>query len=228
MGPAAPALGPSFTLKAAPTAPTDLRLRINLATALRLSDARPLVVAAAQAGAWASEAELARAKVLWIPTANIGFDYIRHDGGGPDFNKGIMTAPSVNYFMGGAGADLFINTAEAIFEPLAARRMLDSANYDIQTAKNDVLWQTAEAYFRVHQYRGMYSGALYTVKQGAVLSWFPRTKSIGRRACSPTWNSGPRRRGRNGESRAPISRRFYDSTPAQSSFRWNMTTFRSR
>jgi outer membrane protein TolC len=166
---AAPSLDRSFILKSAPTDPKDLRFRINLATALRLSDARPLVVAAAQAGAWASEAELARAKVLWVPTANIGFDYIRHDGGGPDFNKGIMTAPSVNYFMGGAGADLYINTTDAIFEPLAARRMLDSANYDIQTAKNDVLFQTADAYFRVHQYRGMYSGALYTVEKGADL-----------------------------------------------------------
>jgi outer membrane protein TolC len=166
---AVPSPDRSFTLKSAPTDPKDFRFRINLATALRLSDARPLVVAAAQAGAWASEAELARAKVLWVPTANIGFDYIRHDGGGPDFNKGIMTAPSVNYFMGGAGADLYINTADAIFEPLAARRMLDSANYDVQAAKNDVLFQTADAYFRVHQYRGMYSGALYTVEKGADL-----------------------------------------------------------
>ena len=44
---------------------------INLATALRLSDARPLVVAAAQAGVWVAEAELTRAKVLWVPTLNI-------------------------------------------------------------------------------------------------------------------------------------------------------------
>jgi len=28
---------------------------------------------------------------------NVGVDYIRHDGGGPDFNKGILTAPSVNF-----------------------------------------------------------------------------------------------------------------------------------
>src|SRR3954469_22319637 len=40
------------TLKPAPFAPNDLRFPINLATALRLSDARPLVVAAAQARTW--------------------------------------------------------------------------------------------------------------------------------------------------------------------------------
>ena len=90
-------------LRPAPLEPTDLRFPINLATALRLSDARPLIVAAAQAGVWVAEAQLTRAKVLWVPTLNIGFDYIRHDGGGPDFNKGIMTAPSVNFFYGGGG-----------------------------------------------------------------------------------------------------------------------------
>ena len=79
------------------------RFPINLATALRLSDARPLIVAAAQASVWVAEAELTQAKVLWVPDLNIGFDYIRHDGGGPDFNKGIMTAPSMNFFYGGAG-----------------------------------------------------------------------------------------------------------------------------
>ena len=88
-----------LTLKPAPFEPTDLRFPINLATALRLSDARPLIVAAAQASVWVAEAELTRAKVLWVPTLNIGVDYIRHDGGGPDFNKGIMTAPSVELLL---------------------------------------------------------------------------------------------------------------------------------
>ena len=113
-------------LKSSPVEPTDLRFPINLATALRLSDARPLIVAAAQASVWVAEAELTRAKVLWIPTLNLGFDYIRHDGGGPDFNKGIMTAPSVNFFYGGGGMWGTISTTDAIFEPLVARQVLNS------------------------------------------------------------------------------------------------------
>src|SRR5262249_18307313 len=76
-------IGPSplatdLRLKPAPLEPTDLRFPINLATALRLSDARPLIVAAAQASVWVAEAELTRAKVLWVPALNLGFDYIRH------------------------------------------------------------------------------------------------------------------------------------------------------
>jgi outer membrane protein TolC len=156
----------SLRLKPAPLEPTDLHFPINLATALRLADARPLLVAAAQASVWVAEAQLTRAKVLWVPTLNLGFDYIRHDGGGPDFNKGIMTAPSVNFFYGGGGMWQNVALTDAIFEPLVARRVLNSRHADIQTAKNDSLLMTADAYFQVHQYRGMFAGTLYCVERG--------------------------------------------------------------
>jgi outer membrane protein TolC len=149
-----------------PMEPTDVKFPINLATALRLADARPIVVAAAQASVWVAEAQLQRARVLWIPTLNIGFDYIRHDGGGPDFNKGIMTAPSVNFFYGGAGLWQNIGATDAIFLPLAARQTLSARHWEIQAAKNDALMATAMAYFSVHQQRGMYTGALYCIERG--------------------------------------------------------------
>jgi outer membrane protein TolC len=153
-------------LDPAPFAPTDLRFPINLATALRLSDARPLVVSAAQARVWVAEAELTLAKVLWVPDLNLGFAYARHDGGGPDFNKGIMTAPSVNYFYGGAGLNLLYGTTDAIYQPLVARQVLSARQWDVQSAKNDALLQTADAYFMVHQYRGIYASTLYTIGRG--------------------------------------------------------------
>ena len=164
---------PVASLKRAPLEPTDVGFPINLATALRLSDARPLIVAAAQASVWVAEAQLTRAKVLWVPTLMLGADYIRHDGGGPDFNKGVLTAPSVNYFYAGGGLNVsnsglfqFVNLTDAFFEPLVAQRVLNSRQWDIQTAKNDALLLTADTYFRVHQHRGMYAGALYCVERG--------------------------------------------------------------
>jgi outer membrane protein TolC len=168
-GTGAPALATPLQLNASPLEPTDFRFPINLATALRLSDARPLIVAAAQASVWVAEAQLQRAKVLWIPMLNIGFDYTRHDGGGPDFNKGIMTAPSVNFFYAGAGmwgGMDGINLTDAYFQPLAARQVLNARHWQIQSAKNDALMQTADAYFRVHQARGIFAGALYSVERG--------------------------------------------------------------
>jgi outer membrane protein TolC len=164
-GPVVP-LARVVQLKAAPTETGDFRLPITLATALRLADARPIVVAAAQASVWVAEAQLTRARVLWVPTLNIGFDYIRHDGGGPDFNKGIMTAPSVNFFYGGIGAWQFVGTTDAIFQPLVARQTLNARHWEIQSAKNNALMDTAMAYFTVHQSRGLYAGTLYTIERG--------------------------------------------------------------
>ena len=170
-------LATGLKLKPAPLEPTDLRFPINLATALRLSDARPLIVAAAQASVWVAEAELTRAKVLWVPTLNIGFDYIRHDGGGPDFNKGIMTAPSVNFFYGGAGllAAYDLRRPTPSSSPWSRGRSSTPRHWDIQTAKNDALLQTADAYFRVHQYRGMYAGT--STPSSAAATWSSGSRS---------------------------------------------------
>jgi hypothetical protein len=156
----------SMTIKSAPLEPTDLGFPINLATALRLSDARPLIVAAAQASVWVAEAQLTRAKVLWVPQLNIGADYIRHDGGGPDFNKGIMTTPSVNFFYGGGALWEIVALTDVFFEPLVKRQILNSRQWDIQAAKNDAALMTAMAYFDVHQWRGRYAGGLYCVQRG--------------------------------------------------------------
>jgi outer membrane protein TolC len=160
-------LGTIPALRPAPMGPDDVRFPITLATALKLSDARPLVVAMAQAKIWTAEAELNLAKVLWVPDLNIGADYIRHDGGGPDFNKGILTTPSTNFFYGGAGLwgnqYGIIPIPDAIYQPLVARQVLNSRHWDTQASKNDAVLQTADAYFNVHRYRGSYTGALYTV-----------------------------------------------------------------
>jgi hypothetical protein len=55
---------------------------------LRLSDARPVVAAMVQASVWIAEAQLQRARIPWMPTFHIGFDDIRHGGGGPDLHHG--------------------------------------------------------------------------------------------------------------------------------------------
>ncbi|HEV3005808.1 MAG TPA: hypothetical protein VGX78_15185, partial [Pirellulales bacterium] len=76
--------------------PGDLRLPINLATALRLADARPIIVAATGANVWVAEANLQKSKLLWVPTINLGADYTRHDGFGPDLNNGVNIPKGTN------------------------------------------------------------------------------------------------------------------------------------
>jgi outer membrane protein TolC len=91
-----PPAGEVVELQPPPLEPGDQRFPINLGSALRLADAQPLLVAAAQASAWQAEADLQRAQVLWLPTINFGFDYIRHDGYGPDLNRGVNVPQGIN------------------------------------------------------------------------------------------------------------------------------------
>jgi outer membrane protein TolC len=180
--------GEAVKLELPPLEPGDLRYPINLGTALRLADGRPLIVAAAQASAWVAEAQLQRAKVLWLPDFNLGFDYIRHDGFGPDTIRGTnipsdqnafgQLSPgsfgrsqnqNINYFYGGGAFFLLRNSTDMLFEPLAARQHLNAKRWDIQSAKNDALLMTARAYFDVHKYRGQYAGAIDAVQKGRKL-----------------------------------------------------------
>lgn len=166
--------GKPVELQAPPLESSDQSLPINLATALRLADARPLIVGAAQASTWVAEAQLQRAKVLWLPQLNLGVDYIRHDGFGPDFNRGIDTPArplnqNINFLYAGGGFIQMGASTDIIFTPLAARQVLNARRWDIQTAKNDALLQTAQAYFNVHRYRGTYAGALDVVRRGQAL-----------------------------------------------------------
>ena len=166
------------TLKPPPLEAGDVPLPINFAAALRLADARPLTVAAAQASAWVAEAQLQRAKVIWVPEMDIDIVYYRHDGFGPDFNRGGNPTPfdinsqrlpinqNLNYFYGGGGLYWVFMLTDAIFQPLAARQVLDSKRWDIQTAKNDAVLDTARAYFDVHKYRGMYAASLDVLRRG--------------------------------------------------------------
>jgi outer membrane protein TolC len=159
----------------------DLPLPVNLATALRLADGRPLVVAAAQATAWVAEAQLQRAKLIWVPELQLSSVYYRHDGVGPDFFRGVNTLQApisqwINYSYTGGGLNQVFNLTEAIFQPLAARQVLDARRHDIQAAKNDALLMTANAYFNVHKYRGTYAGALEVV--GRAKELVARFKSL--------------------------------------------------
>jgi outer membrane protein TolC len=137
--------GEVVKLELPPLEPGDLRLPINLASALRLADARPLIVAVAQASAWVSDAELQKAKVLWVPTLNLGFDYIRHDGYGPDLNRGInipfgenaqgQNAPgsfgkplnnNINLFYAGGGFTLAPSADNYFYQPEPGGALLPS------------------------------------------------------------------------------------------------------
>jgi outer membrane protein TolC len=129
-----------------------------LATALRLADGRPLMIAAAQASVQVAVANLDLARVMWLPNVYVGASYLRHDGGGAG-NSGDEFINGRDQFLAGGGLLAAVSSDDAIFEPLALRQVLRARQSDVQTARNDSLLAVAEAYYNVQQARGRLAGA---------------------------------------------------------------------
>ena len=137
----------------APAVPaeTDRTLPINLATALRLADARPLLIEAARAAVETEYGLFEQARALWLPTAYVGADYLRHDGGQQNLLTGDTLVGPRTQFIAGGGAQTIFALTDAIYSPLAERQLLRARNFEIQTAKNDALFAVATSYFDVQQ-----------------------------------------------------------------------------
>jgi outer membrane protein TolC len=149
--------GEVLDMRPPPLEPGDLRFPINLATALRLADARPIIVAATGAQVWVAEATLQKSKLLWVPTINLGADYTRHDGIGPDLNNGQVIpkgvnalgqpAPgalgrplsqNVNLFYGGAGFTWAPSGPNYFFQPDPSEPLLPSPQFQFAS---DMIFQ---------------------------------------------------------------------------------------
>ena len=172
-GPPPARLGaPRTTTEPAPAQPeqTDRSLAINLATALRLADARPLVIEAARAAVETEYGLYEQARALWLPTVYLGPDYQRHDGGEQNLLTGQTIVGPRNQFLAGAGARAVFALTDAIYAPLAERQLLQARNLQVLTAKNDSLLSVAAAYFDVQQARGILAGTLDSVARARELA----------------------------------------------------------
>jgi outer membrane protein TolC len=144
--------------------PTDRPLPINLPTALKLANVRPLDIALASARIRQAAAELDRTRVLWLPTILYGADYFRHDGT-LQKAEGNLIDNSHGSFMIGAGPSAIFAISDAIFAPLAQRQVVLSREAALQTAQNDSLLAVAEAYFNVEQATGELAGAVEATRR---------------------------------------------------------------
>ena len=154
-----PAAARPTTSLALPTpSPADRPLPINLPTALRLANVRPLDVAIAGQRIELALGQLQQAKALWLPTVYLGVDYFRHDGQLQDV-AGNVFGTSKDSFLLGAGPSAVFAISDAIFAPLAARQDVRAREAALQTAQNDSLLAVAVAYFNVQQARGEFAAA---------------------------------------------------------------------
>jgi outer membrane protein TolC len=164
--------------RAAAPGETGRPLPINLATALRLADARPLIIEAARAAVETEYGLYEQARVLWLPSVYLGADYQRHDGGQENVLTGQTILGARNQFLAGGGAQAVFALTDAIYAPLAERQLLRARNLEVQTAKNEALLSVALAYFDVQQARGTLAGTLDSVTRARDLA--RRVGALGR------------------------------------------------
>ena len=164
---AVPAL--TFPAKNPSPLPGENVLPIDLVTAMRLANVRPLEIALTQQRLAQAGAQLKLANVLWLPTLDIGGDYFRHDGRTQDPASASIADIDESSLMAGVGPSLIVAVTDAFYEPLAARQVVAARQASVQAAQNDSLLAVAEAYFNVQQARGELAGAEDTVTRATYL-----------------------------------------------------------
>jgi outer membrane protein TolC len=142
---------------------------IDLAGALRLAGARDVDIATARQRMLQAVAELEQARALWLPSLFIGPTWYRADGHIQDITGRVITADRSSLFLGGTaalangfpapspgtgypqltGLSSVLRISDAIFEPLAAKRVAAANQAAVQATANNALLAAAEAYFNL-------------------------------------------------------------------------------
>ncbi len=165
---------PAATPAPPPRLPVDTALipgrpvePIDLANALKLAGANELDIATARQRILQAAAELTQARALWLPSLFYGPSWYRSDGQIQTVNGQVQTIDRSALFVGGTaalantiqgpppgtgipsvnGMTSVLRISDAIFEPMAARRVLAANQAGLRTATNDAMLQVAEAYF---------------------------------------------------------------------------------
>lgn len=126
---------------------------INLASALKLANARPIDIQVAARQVEVAGAQYDRSKYSWLPSIYVGGDYFKHDGAVQNFQGQVLNANRTSA-MGGFGANAVFGVSDGIFAPLAARQELKAREAMQLAVANDIATSVAEAYFAVQQARG--------------------------------------------------------------------------
>jgi outer membrane protein TolC len=142
---AAPAFAQAPPAACPPYADSSPPLPLDLPTALRLANANSPTIAVAQARVRQALARLDQASVLWLPNLTLGTTYLRHDGQIQNSRGMVFTISRSSLFAGG-GPQLRVDSSEAYFLPLVARRLAQAETARAQEVTNRVQLDVALAY----------------------------------------------------------------------------------
>ena len=129
------------------------KLPIDLETAFRLANAQNPTIASAWARVREATARQDQAEVLWLPNLTVGGAYVRHDGQTQN-QRGEVFGVSRSSVFGGGGAQLRVDTSEALFQPLIARRLSQAETANARATVNFTQLDVALAYLDLVQTYG--------------------------------------------------------------------------
>ena len=152
-----------------PLEPSDHPLPINLATALKLANARPLDVQIAGKQVEAAMARYDQSRLWWLPSIVLGVDYFLHTGPQQNF-EGLLPVSNRNTLMAGFGPNVVFAFSEGLYAPLAARQEVRASQALRLARGNDAALDVAEAYFSVQQARGELAAALTAVRHADLVA----------------------------------------------------------
>lgn len=150
-----------------PLVPDQVVYPIDLANALRLAGARDIEIQIARQRAAEALGELQLARSLWLPSVFYGPQWMRHDGQAQIVEGPVQTISKSSLFVGGmaalgdgisgpvpaggppniGGFSTILRLSDAIFLPMAARRVVEAEQAGVSVAVNNAFLGVAEAYF---------------------------------------------------------------------------------
>ncbi|MDA0834455.1 MAG: TolC family protein [Planctomycetota bacterium] len=150
------------TAELSATVPSMDSLPIDLPTVLKLAGANNLQIAFAAERVQQTLAQSDAADVLWIPSLRAGLNYNNHSGQIQDTRGDVINVNRNSFFVGGGAgfgnaplngatggpARMFVDLSlvDVLFEPLAARQVVEAAEATREATFNDTLLQAVSAY----------------------------------------------------------------------------------
>lgn len=134
---------------------------IDLDTALRLAEAENPTIGIARVAIQAALADQLRARAMMLPNLRAGFNYHLHNGVLQNSFGEMRRVNTRSFYLGGGSRTLAAETVafpavqiyghlgDAIFEPLAARRLVSESRARSVAVANDMLLQVAVRYLEL-------------------------------------------------------------------------------
>ena len=123
-------------------------LRIDLPTALQIANASNPTIALARARAQEAYLLVRQAELLWLPDLQAGAGYLRHDGEIQNA-AGVVFQTSKSNLSSIGGATLDVDSGNALFAPLIARRLAAAQAANTQAVNNNIQLDVALAYLEL-------------------------------------------------------------------------------